>query len=482
MRMKLSIPRREPKSRAADSERASILSRFPFLERLESEVDSLVTIATNDKIEAFAGAGEFLDSTRKGGQLLGEVVQVLVESGYPSASAQYELSLLPKFLTSDFLEAVVSSPAALTGGVKCLDGQFTEIGSSVFLTGFPVGPVLIVGSGNSLMPAIVSALESIIANCPVALRGSRANHHALETLFAGLKETGNPTLDQLLGSVHFFYLDEHDAHEAADFTFVLRNGPFSAGIFWGGREALDFLVSEFARNSRHPRIIPMEPMTGVAVVSETFLNQGAQRKSEASRGLAHAISIMGQQLCSSPTEGYFIGDWKAAVRFGEEVAAELERTAPDHVAAGDEKRSLLLDRIRSRLQEAGSTVFVPAQSGSCLIAVTSRESGFTRIPHDLHLPYHRRSRFLELIVLDSLEEAARHIQALPAAPCHEGIRGVQTVIRLISLLEAQRLLLALRAKCIYRIVPPEYVVMRHALEPLDGRSLLSELTGQAILF
>jgi hypothetical protein len=71
---------------------------------------------------------------------------------------------------------------------------------------------------------------------------------------------------------------------------------------------------------------------------------------------------------------------------------------------------------------------------------------------------------------------------LPAAPCHQGIKGVQTVIRLIGLLEAQRLFLALRVKGIYRIVPPEYIVMRHALEPLDGWNLLSELTSQAILF
>jgi Acyl-CoA reductase (LuxC) len=480
--MKLGILRREPKSRATESEKAAVFSRFPFLGSLEAEVDGLIGARTKDKIEALAEAAEFLNSPRSGGRLLEDVVQILAASGYPAASARYELSLLPKFLASDFLNATVSSPTALTGGAQCLDGEFTEVSPSCFIAGFPVGPVLVVGSGNSLMPAIVSAVESIIANCPVALRGSRTNHRALAELFSGLKKIGSSTLGELLERVHLFYLDEHDPREAADFGLLLRNGPFSAGNFWGGREALDFLVSEFAKNPRHPRIIPMEPMTGVAVVSEAFINHDADHRTDASVGLAQAISVMGQQLCSSPTEGYFIGDWQEAVRFGEQVSRALEGIAVDDANVGDESRSLLLDRIREHLEEAGSRVFTPGGGSPGVIVVTAKQSGFMRIPSDLHLQYHRRGRFLELIVLDNLEEAARHIQALPAAPCHQGLKGVQTVIRLTSLGDAQRLFLALRAKGVYRIVPPEYVVMRHAFEPLDGRNLLYELTSQAILF
>ena len=87
-----------------------------------------------------------------------------------------------------------------------------------------------------------------------------------------------------------------------------------------------------------------------------------------------------------------------------------------------------------------------------------------------------------MIVVDSVEDAARLIRELPAATSHQGIRRVQTVARLMDLSETRRLFLLLRAAGVYRFVPPEYVVLRHALEPLDGRHIISELTSQVALF
>ena len=403
--------------------------------------------------------------------------------GYPQGSARYELSLLPALFELDFLQAIVSNPAALAGGASWLDGELTELAPGFFLTGFPIGPLLVIGSGNSLMPAIVSALESLLANCPVALRGSRINHAALERLFSGLQESGDMTLNRLLACIHPFFLDQRDAEEAQLFSWVLKNGPFSAGNFWGGREALDSLISDFARNSRHPRIIPMEPMTGVAVVCESFVNRDEPTRRQAVRGLAHSMTIMGQQLCSSPTEGYFIGDWQAASEFAREVALELENDSAEHPSAVKEANSLRLDRLRDRLEEAGSIVFTPkTERGSWMLAVSRRESSFSRITADLRLTIHERSGFLEMIVVDSVEDAARLIRELPAATSHQGIRRVQTVARLMDLSETRRLFLLLRAAGVYRFVPPEYVVLRHALEPLDGRHIISELTSQVALF
>ena len=54
----------------------------------------------------------------------------------------------------------------------------------------------------------------------------------------------------------------------------------------------------------------------------------------------------------------------------------------------------------------------------------------SRITADLRLTVHERSGFLEMIVVDSVEDAAgrRFIRELPAATSHQGIRRVQTTV------------------------------------------------------
>ena len=41
------------------------------------------------------------------------------------------------------------------------------------------------------------------------------------------------TLNRLLACIHPFFLDQRDAEEAQLFSWVLKNGPFSAGQFLG---------------------------------------------------------------------------------------------------------------------------------------------------------------------------------------------------------------------------------------------------------
>jgi hypothetical protein len=456
-------------------------ARLPFLGDLEGEISALLSIGTADKLAAFGAAARFIRSSQ-GARVLEEVCQALTARGYPEGSARYELSLLPALFEPDFLQAIVSNTAALAGGTAWLDGELTEPAPGFWLTGFPIGPLLVVGSGNSLMPALVSTIESLVANCPVALRGSRVNQGAIESFFSGLRGSGDAALNRLLACVHPFYLDQRDAGEEALFAWLLEHGPFSAGIFWGGREALDSLVSGFARNTRHPRIIPMEPMTGVAVVCESFLDRDEPGRRAAVRGMARGLCVMGQQLCSSPTEAYFIGRWEAASEFAREVAQELENS-PEPFSPVDDAYSLLLDRIGDRLGEAGSLVLAPRTGGGAwMLAVSHRESMMARMPADLRLPIGERRGFLEMIVVDSVEDAATRIRELPSAATHRGVRRVQTVVRLMEVSEAHRLFRALRATGIYRFVPPEYVVLRHGLEPLDGRHLISELTSQVAFF
>jgi len=415
--------------------------------------------------------------------LVETVVANLVDCGYPTRSAQIELALLLQLLSDTHLRAVIENPAALPNGHALLDGRLVEIGPGVCVSGAPAGPVLIVGSGNSLIPAVTATVQALLASCPVALRGSQANHAALALLLAGLGRAGDPVLTALLDRVHPFFLDHRDPAQAEQLRRLVRTGPFAVGNFWGGRSALDSLVADLGHNPHHPVAIAMEPLTGVAVVSQEHLADPDTGITRAARALAYAMTVLGQQMCSSPTEGYFLGDIEEAERFAHAVAAELrlDRAASSGGVGGT--RALQLDRVRDRCADAGSLVLMPADDDtSWTVAVSAGESVFTRLPPEYALHIHDRRSFLELIAVADVSAVADRIAALPSAPCHRGVEGVQTVIRLATDEEMEELLRRTRSRGHpYRIVPPEHVMVRHALEPLDGRHLLSAFTRQTVL-
>jgi hypothetical protein len=457
-------------------------AHFPFLHGLRGEVAELLRFTTDEKIAAFDAGARFL-GTERGRAVLDEIARELIQGGYPERSARLDPAMLPAFLARDNLASIVDNPAALPGGRALLDGAFVEIAPGVTMSSFPAGPVLVIGSGNSFMPAVVATIEALLASCPVVLRGSRINQPVLERVFAALREAGDPTLAALVARVHLFFLDHRVPEEASRLHWLLRHGPFAAGNFWGGRVAIDELTAELGRNPAHPVAIPMEPLTGVAVITQRYLDEAEGGSEAAATSLAAAVLAMGQQLCSSPTEAYFVGDPAAAEAFARQLAGALEAAGGSGDRDPGEGSAMLLDRVRNRCEELGSTVLLPAsEDASWTVVVSAGRSAFTRLPAACALPIHSRSGFLEIISLPDLAGVADHIAALPSAPCHGEIARVQTILRLARLDELRQIMRSLRGRGgVYRAVPPEYVVFRHALEPLDGQHLIALLTRQMVL-
>ena len=87
-----------------------------------------------------------------------------------------------------------------------------------------------------------------------------------------------------------------------------------------------------------------------------------------------------------------------------------------------------------------------------------------------------RRRFLEIVVVDSVEEALEHIKRIPGSPAFKGIDGVQTVGYSISTEEKEKVFEKLASLGIYRIVPLSEMFMRSPIEPYDGVTLLSAFT------
>jgi hypothetical protein len=454
-----------------------------FLDGLEDGVAELLRITTDAKLDAFDAGAEYLKSPAAQAARA-EISTELLRMGYHDSSALLDPQLLADFLSRPALEIVADNRAAIPGGSALLDGELVSIGYDAQVVGAPVGPVLVVGSGNSLVPALVSAVEALLANCPVVLRGSSVNQRALELVVTTLRASGDPVLGALLEHLHLFFADHRTPEGAARLHELLRTGPFGAGVFWGGRAAIDTLVAEFGHNPRHPVPIPMEPLTGVAVVSQEHLDApDTGPLNMHARAFAEAMVVMGQQLCSSPTEAYFVGGRSEAEAFAAAVAAQLRDITPRHRREAADAYALTLDRLRDRAADLGSLVITPSDgAGHWTLLVSENASVFPDLPADLAVGIHDRFGFVEIVVLPDIESVAEHIRRLPEAPCHGAANKVQTVLRLVTKAQAGELVRALRARrCVYRVVPPEFVARRHPLEPLDGQHLVSLLTRQVVL-
>jgi hypothetical protein len=456
---------------------------FSFLTGLPSEVQSLLEIGTRQKVAAFDAGARFLHSER-GGMARDRLVGELVAAGYPEISARQEVGLLPSLLSGRRLDAMIGNQNALPGGAALLDGQCVPIAPGVTVAGFPVGPVVVIGSGNAFLPAVSVSVQALLASCPVALRGSRLNQRVLERLVEALRAAGHPVLSSLMEHLHLFFADHRDPGENRQLHALLRTGPFDAGVFWGGREMLDAVLPQFAANPRHPLAIPMEPLTGVALITQHYVERARHALAEAAHELSESMVVFGQQLCSSPTEAYFVGDHSRAEDLAAALAVELAQSPEASARMITDRQAVLLDRVRDRCEELGAAVHTPTHGSAAWTVVSSQNTSvFEQFPADLCLPIHDRHGFLELICVPDIETAADRIAALSAAPCHAAIKQVQTVLRLADLADAQRLARLLRPRRgIYRVVPPDYVAARHPMEPADGQHFLSQFTRRTIIF
>jgi hypothetical protein len=175
------------------------VSTRDFLAGLPGEVGDLLAIGTRDKVAAFDAGARFLRS-EKGNELGRE----LVKAGYPEVSARREVDLLPSLLSASHLDAMIGNQAALPGGADLLDGRYVPVAHGMTVAGFPVGPVLVIGSGNAFLPAVSASVQALLASCPVALRGSRLNQRVLGLLVDSLRGAGDPVLSSLMDHLHLF--------------------------------------------------------------------------------------------------------------------------------------------------------------------------------------------------------------------------------------------------------------------------------------
>jgi acyl-CoA reductase-like NAD-dependent aldehyde dehydrogenase len=149
------------------------------------EVQSeLCKIPLEERLDVLHELGEMWKARALAGELREVRSQLLASTGYSEANIDLELSLVPHAL--DRAALAENLDLSLLGGRGSAEG-FVPLGGRGEVRSLPVGPVLILTSGNSLVPAVIpTAISLALGNCTV-VKPSIANYDALVQVFEPLR-------------------------------------------------------------------------------------------------------------------------------------------------------------------------------------------------------------------------------------------------------------------------------------------------------
>lgn len=388
-------------------------------------------------------------------------------TGYPTKLIDIELSLVPRILNGEEIERNLG--ASLIGGGKGLEG-FIRLNESEGLRHLPVGPSLIISSGNSIIPTLIPTTISMVTGNFTLLKPSLSNFEAVVEVFSGLRElmSRSPAAHLMARALCISYL----GHDSPGLKTALASAPFGAINFWGGEPARSTVAALVAQNPAHPRFFANGPLTGVAIVGQ------GQDGEAVAKGLALNMVLYEQQLCSSPTIGVYVGDYERALRFASQVRSHLESIGAGFEVDPSNDALFVTNSARKVMVLKGSKVLQSASvENPWTLAVSKGRSNMEAVVASFpSFNVHGRRRFLEMVVVEDVEKAAGIVRSVPAMTAFKGVDKVQTVG--LSLPEEQRkeALWALSSTGIYRIVPIEDMFMRSSAEPYDGIALASLFT------
>lgn len=388
-------------------------------------------------------------------------------TGYSRRLIDAELSLVPQVLNASNIRKNLEASFKL--GLSALE-RFVELAEGEYFRYMPVGPVLIISSGNSLIPPLIPTTLSLITGNFTLLRPSATNYCAVVEVYKPIRD-----LAELSDTARLFseaLVICYFTHESPTFKKLLTSGSLGLVNFWGGEPARTIVGKLVSENPNHPRYLVNGPLTGFAIVDEKSADDIC------AKGLALNVILYDQQLCSSPTMAVFIGSWNIAMEFTERVGKFLDDIGSGYRFESKDDYYYMLQSVRRVLQMKGSKVYCSNKPDNMWTLILSR--GESHLEDALaYFPafnIYNRKRFLEIVVVDSVEKAIQQVVNLSSNVAFTGVDGVQTVGLAVEEAERERLLEGLADVGVYRITPIEDMYMRSPVEPYDGVFLASTLT------
>lgn len=386
-------------------------------------------------------------------------------TGYSEKLIEMEFSLIPMVLSRENIcENLECSPAKSILAFE----RFVEIKNGESFRIAPAGPVLIISSGNSLLPAIIPSTISLATGNLTIIKPSLSNYLGVVEVFSTLweialnSEAARTMRDALV--ISYF------THDSSSLKYLLGEAEIGVVNFWGGEPARTSVMRMVSENPNHPKIVVNGPLTGCALIDE----KSADKKT--AEGLARNMILYDQQLCSSPTSGVFIGSWQNALSFTRTVERFLDEIGSEFESDFDDTSLFLTQSARRIFQLKGSHVFSSKNPKNFWTLVVSRgKSLLDEVVNSLPaFNIYTRRRFLEMVVVESVDEALKHISKIPSSPAFKGVDGVQTIG--CSMNGNEEIFEKLVSLGVYRVVPLSDMFMRSPIEPYDGVALFSAFT------
>jgi len=263
--------------------------------------ERLSNIGIRKRLKVIGEIGEIWRERLNSGRFE-ELKRILVKTtGYCEKLIEMEFSLVPIVLNEDSIKKNLEcSPAR---NIEVLE-RFVEINDGESFRIVPAGPVLIISSGNSLLPSFIPSAISLAAGNLTILKPSLSNYLGIVEAYGILSELASASEEarMMMDALIISYF----THDSVSLRRLLGESEIGVVNFWGGEPARSSITKIVSENPNHPRIVVNGPLTGCALIHEKSAGE------EVAKALAKNIILYDQQLCSSPTLAFFIGSWQNA--------------------------------------------------------------------------------------------------------------------------------------------------------------------------
>ena len=446
----------------------AIHEKFKWISRIDDQKINLAKQGFGHRKKQITNIYEFLNKFQ-GKKLINDLHNKLVESGLPESSVRVELDLLVEIFSPNTIDDIFYNPS------NGLDKHrnINEFNDKVSISGnygfvrVPKGLVFIIGSGNTLLPVFTSLVLSYICGNINVIQLSSGHSDILKSFFNNLPFLGKDY-------VYFTNLRHTNESENECLKEILAKVPWNVVNIWGGEEANLYYYKYLAENKNRPTVINMEPLTGIVIIQSKYLIHNENMVADK---LSKSILEMGQQLCSSPTEGYILEDSNKSYEGNlfKKIVKNLEKKIERY--SDFDYNYLKLDRMLTYAKDKGSKVFKSDIYGNKIILIESLNSSvFSSIEPDLSLSIHQRRNFLELIRVKDEEAIINLINNISNKETHKSVKKIQTILVFGDSTFSKKIISLAKLVGAYRVIDHKYVFRRHTMEALDGKHLVNEFS------
>lgn len=429
-----------------------------YLSQAKVIQDELRCIGFRRRVKVLEELGKAWVDRLESHSLEGLKTELARNTGYSRAMIENDLRFVAEVLKRENIEALMN--VGLQGGWGSLD-DFVEVAPGEYVTNLPAGPVLIIASGNSVVPPLIPTVTSLATNNLTVLRPSLTNYKVIREVFKPLEDLAEAGGDgSVVGRA---LLITYLAHDSEVLEYLLKKAPVGVINYWGGEPGRTRVCRAVMENPYRPRLYVNGPLTGVAVVDGDSVDE------EVSEALAREVLMYDQQLCSSPTISFLIGDYDRAVELAKEVSNRLDVSGALYKLEVSEGWMYGLTTLRKALELHGAKVIRSRNYENPYTVVVSKGgSSFTGL-RLIPLNIHSRRRFLEIVSVPDVKECVKIIRELPRIPGYVGIDGVQTVALWAKDSQRRKEYVRELIKAgVYRVVPLGESYVRTPFEPYDG--------------